>query len=214
MTTDSTSRAERKEMTRRAILDAALVLSEQGGLSSISLRQVAKEVGIVPTAFYRHFATIEELGLALVEESMGSLREMLREARLGATSENTWRLMVEIADHSVDTLVRHVPAHAAHFRFIARERVAGPPAVRDAVRHQLLLVESELATDLARVPGSEKFSAGDLRVLANLFVSAMVAHADDLASTERASERTEIAATARKQLHMVLVGVRSWDSSL
>ena len=48
---------------------------------ALSLRQVAKEVGIVPTAFYRHFDSIEDLGLALVEESFASLREMLRDVR-------------------------------------------------------------------------------------------------------------------------------------
>ena len=60
------SRSDRKERTRRAILDAALALTEDVGLAGLSLRQVAKEVGIVPTAFYRHFASIAELGLALV----------------------------------------------------------------------------------------------------------------------------------------------------
>ena len=50
------SRVKRKEKTRRAILDAALALSADSTLVALSLRQVAKEVGIVPTAFYRHFA--------------------------------------------------------------------------------------------------------------------------------------------------------------
>ncbi|WP_278256352.1 TetR family transcriptional regulator [Nocardioides convexus] len=73
------TRVERKERTRRAILDAALALSEETTLVALSLRQVAKEVGIVPTAFYRHFPSIEDLGLALVEESLDTLRALLRE---------------------------------------------------------------------------------------------------------------------------------------
>ena len=75
------TRGERKERTRRAILDAALRLSEQTGLAGLSLRQVAKEVGVVPTAFYRHFASIDDLGLALVEESFASLRAMTSSSR-------------------------------------------------------------------------------------------------------------------------------------
>ena len=78
------SRTERKERTRRAILDATLSLCEDSSLVALSLRQVAKEVGIVPTAFYRHFDSIEDLGLALVEESFVSLRAMLRELPLWA----------------------------------------------------------------------------------------------------------------------------------
>ena len=61
------TRGERKERTRRAILDAALELSEEQTFAALSLRQVAREVGIVPTAFYRHFASLDDLGLALVE---------------------------------------------------------------------------------------------------------------------------------------------------
>ena len=49
------SRQEQKERTREAILNAALDLSRDHGFAQISLRQVAREAGIVPTAFYRHF---------------------------------------------------------------------------------------------------------------------------------------------------------------
>src|SRR6478672_10874089 len=118
------SRTERKERTRRAILDATLSLCEDSSLVAVSLRQVAKEVGIVPTAFYRHFASIEDLGLALVEESFVSLRELLRDVR---RSDPTYR---NIIDSSVTVLVEHTRHQHAHFAFIARERVAGPPAVR------------------------------------------------------------------------------------
>ena len=73
------SRVARKERTRRAILDAALELSSESTMAALSLRQVAKEVGIVPTAFYRHFDSVEALGVALVAESFASLRSMLRD---------------------------------------------------------------------------------------------------------------------------------------
>ena len=75
------SRLERKERTRRAILDAALELCEDSSLVALSLRQVAGRVGIVPTGFYRHFDSIEALGMALVDESFASLRAMLRDVR-------------------------------------------------------------------------------------------------------------------------------------
>ncbi len=38
----------------------------------------------MPTAFYRHFDSVESLGLALVDESFVSLRELLREVRTRA----------------------------------------------------------------------------------------------------------------------------------
>ncbi|GLZ42791.1 hypothetical protein Acsp05_64150 [Actinokineospora sp. NBRC 105648] len=52
-------------------------LTGTNSLAGLSLR----EVGIVPTAFYRHFGSTDELGAALAEESMRTLRTMLRDDR-------------------------------------------------------------------------------------------------------------------------------------
>ena len=178
------TRVERKERTRRAILDAALDLCEDSSLVALSLRQVAKEVGIVPTAFYRHFDSIEALGLALVDESFESLRAMLRDVRRGDAADPAFAAIV---DRSITVLVDHVHRRRAHFQFIARERAAGPPAVREAIRHEIELCERELALDLSRLPGTEPWSAEDLRVLSNLIVSAMVATAESILETAAAA---------------------------
>lgn len=200
------TRGERKERTRRAILDAALALGEDTSLSALSLRQVAKEVGIVPTGFYRHFDSIEALGLALVEEAFGSLRAMLRDVRRGDPAFG------DIVDGSVAILVDHVHQQRAHFLFIARERNAGPPAVRAAIRHGIELFEHELATDLARLPGTAAWSAEDLRILSNLIVTAMVGTAEAILSAGPKAE-AQVTSNARKQLRMVLVGAVNWRSS-
>lgn len=201
------TRVEQKERTRRAILDAALELSGESTLAAVSLRQVAKQVGIVPTAFYRHFDSIEALGLALVGESFASLRTMIRDLRRGDPE------LGEIVDHSVTVLVEHVHDRRAHFLFIARERAAGPPEVRDAIRHQIELFERELATDLARLPATDAWSVEDLRVLSNLIVTAMVATAEAiLGAAGRPDAEKEIVEQARTQLRMVLVGALNWRS--
>jgi AcrR family transcriptional regulator len=208
------TRGERKERTRRAILDAALELCEDSSLVALSLRQVAKQVGIVPTAFYRHFDSIEALGLALVDESFVSLRAMLRDIRRGDPSTGTppW---ANIVDRSIATLVGHVHEQRAHFLFIARERAAGPPAVREAIRHEIELCERELATDLARLPGTDTWSTEDLRILSNLIVMAMVATAEAILSAPaRPEAEKQLVENARTQLRMVLVGALNWRSSV
>lgn len=200
----SETRLEKKERTRRAILDAALRLSEESGLGGLSLRQVAREVGIVPTAFYRHFASLDELGLALVEESFESLRAMIREVRRGDPAP------AEIIERSVSVLGAHVRSQRAHFGFIARERASGPRAVRDAVRHQLELFERELAADLARLPAAH-WSSEDLQVLADLIVGAMVHTVEDLLATTPRGQKA-LLERAEKQLRMVVVGALQWRS--
>jgi AcrR family transcriptional regulator len=199
------TRVERKERTRRAILDAALDLSREETLAAVSLRQVAKQVGIVPTAFYRHFASIDELGLALVDESFASLRAMLRDVRRGGPDFRG------IIDGSLDVLVEHVHARRDHFHFIARERAAGPLVVREAIAHQIELFERELAMDLARLPGTDQWSSEDLQVLSGLIVTQVVATAEQILAARPETE-AEIVERARVQLRMVLVGALNWES--
>ena len=74
-------RAQQKEKTRRALVDAAFnQLSAEKSFSNLSLREVAREAGIAPTSFYRHFKDMDELGLAMVDESGLVLRQLMRQA--------------------------------------------------------------------------------------------------------------------------------------
>lgn len=204
-------RAERKERTRRAILDATLRLAEEQTLGTVSLRQVAKEVGIVPTAFYRHFASLDDVGLELVEEALTALRGMLRDVRRGSAAD--LGSLTQVTDRSVDVLVDHVARGRSHFLFVARERVAGPPPVREAIRHGIELFERELATDVSRLPGTEQWSAEDLRTLSRLIVASMVTTAEEMVhAAGRPAAAAQVEADARTQLRMVLVGALNWRS--
>lgn len=199
------TRAEGKERTRRAILDAALALTQHTSLGSISLRQVAKEVGIVPTAFYRHFATIDDLGLTLVDESLVSLRSMLREVRRGEAGTSP----LHLADTSASVLVDHLDRHRPHFAFIARERHGTTGPVREAIRHEIELCELDLATDLARLPALATWSAADLRAFSALIVTTMVSSAEELINA-RPEQEGALIAQARTQLRMLVIGAINW----
>ena len=52
--------------------------------------------------------------------------------------------------------------------------------MREEIRHQIELFERELATDLARLPGTDSWTQEDLQVLANLIVTQMVALAEQI----------------------------------
>jgi AcrR family transcriptional regulator len=56
--------------TRTRILRAARKLSDEKGLEELSLRSVAKRVGITPMAIYRHFDSKEALVDALVLDGL------------------------------------------------------------------------------------------------------------------------------------------------
>ncbi|MPY99369.1 MAG: TetR family transcriptional regulator [Actinophytocola sp.] len=203
------SRQERKQRTRQAILDAALRLLRDRAFAGLSLREVTKEAGIVPTAFYRHFDAMDDLGIALVERAMRSLRTMIREARQNpATYDDAIR-------SSVHTLHTHVRANEAHFRFLTRERYGGTGPVQAAIATELRLFASELAIDLGRFDGLAKWSAEDLRMMADLIVTAMlgiVMELVDVRSPDPEADK-EIAAKARKQLRLIVLGVAGWRSA-
>src|SRR6516225_12375388 len=165
---DSPSREERKEATRRAIVAASLRLLEDRSFSALSLREVTREAGIVPAAFYRHFESMEALGLVLIDESFRVLRDMLRSARAGKLDPN------RVIESSVEIVVGSVAAQREHWRFIGRERSSGVSVLRYAIRTEIRLITSELATDLARFPGFNDWSTEDLNILASLFVNWMI----------------------------------------
>ena len=60
-----------KERVRAELMRAALRLGAQHGFASLGLREVAREAGIAPTSFYRHFSDMEELGMAIIRELAG-----------------------------------------------------------------------------------------------------------------------------------------------
>jgi AcrR family transcriptional regulator len=57
------------EETRQAILDAALVLSSQVGISGLSIGMLADKASMSKSGLFAHFGSKEELQIAVVRES-------------------------------------------------------------------------------------------------------------------------------------------------
>ena len=204
----SASRQEQKERTRQAILAAALELALTQGFAQISLRQVARHAGIVPTAFYRHFESMDVLGLSLVEQSFSTLRRMIREAQRDP------KVFDNIIDAAADVLVEAVKQSKSHFAFVARERVGGSEAVRRAIQHELDLFVSELAVVLARLPNIDTWSSDDVQMVSRLFVRNMVSNAEEVVDMpdNRPDLEERIKDGARRQMRLIVIGFRDWKS--
>ena len=206
------SRQAQKERTREAILDAALALTREQGFAQISLRQVTREAGIVPTAFYRHFDSMEELGLALVAQSFVTLRTMVRNAMDDA--QNDPSVFANIIDSSAEILVRVVKENKAHFAFIARERFGGHGVVREAIRRELDQFVSELAVVLARLPNIKSWSIDDVHMVSRLFVRNMVSHAEEVIEIPdgRSDLEEKVRQEARREMRLIVLGFKDWKS--
>lgn len=206
-----TTRHEQKARTRQALLDAALHLMERHSLTSLGLREITRAVGIAPTAFYRHFPDVDSLGVALVEQCLGSLHASIRAVRDGLNGSD------EVIHRSIDVLARQVRAYRDHFRFIAREHHGGVDRVRQAIAGQLDLFSAELAADLAAdrladTPSIGRWRPDDLRMLTDLIVNHMVSTAAALVDAppdDPAAER-QVIDQAGRQLRLILLGARQW----
>ncbi|MFD8573641.1 TetR family transcriptional regulator [Streptomyces sp. NPDC059639] len=197
------SRQAQKQKTRQALLDAALELLEEQSLSSLGLREVTRAVGVAPTAFYRHFDSIPDLGAALVEEAVGSLHAVVSEL-LTATWDSDERIA-----RTVELIAAHVRAHPAHVRFIARERHGGVQRVREAIAAQFGQFAQEVRAALRRDPESAGWSEEDLLMLAGLYVDHMMMAAAAFLTAPPA-DSPRVAALAERQLRLVSLGRRHW----
>lgn len=196
-------RQAQKLKTRQALMDAALRLLETQSLSSVGLREVTRTVGVTPTAFYRHFRDMADLGIALVEETLGSLHATIGEALEERTDEDR-------IDRSVELVAELVRAFPAHVRFVARERHGGVAPVRRAIGEQLRQFGDEVAAAFADQPEWAGWSEDDLRMVAGMYVDHMVMTASALLEAEGAEGRAEVSRLARRRLRLISLGRRHW----
>ncbi|SNX64196.1 TetR family transcriptional regulator [Streptomyces sp. TLI_55] len=199
-------RQAQKQKTRQALLDAALGLLEEQSLSSLGLREVTRAVGVAPTAFYRHFRSTADLGVALVEDTLGSLHPMIR-TTVSTADDSEQRIA-----RAVELIARHVDAYPAHIRFIARERHGGVQPVRDAIREQLARFGQEVKDELAKDPESADWSDDDLLMLANLYVDQMLITASLFLEAQEAApeERDRVIQVATRQMRLISIGRHHW----
>ncbi|POX63934.1 TetR family transcriptional regulator [Streptomyces sp. Ru62] len=199
-------RQAQKQKTRQAFLDAALALLEEQSLSSLGLREVTRAVGVAPTAFYRHFRSTADLGVALVDEALGSLHPMVR-TTVSTTGDSEERIT-----RAIELIARHVDAYPAHVRFIARERHGGVQPVREAIRAQLHRFAEEVKAELAKDPEAAGWSDDDLLMLAHLYVDQMLITASLFleALEAPAPERERVTRLATRQLRLISIGRGHW----
>jgi AcrR family transcriptional regulator len=116
------------------------MLSADRSFANLSLREVAREAGIAPTSFYRHFKDMEELGLTLVDEAGLMLRQLMRQARARIANGGG-----SIVRTSVETFMEFVENNGNEFRLLLRERSGTSKEFRLAVYREIQHFVEELA---------------------------------------------------------------------
>jgi TetR/AcrR family transcriptional regulator, fatty acid biosynthesis regulator len=175
-------------ISREDIIDAALrLVGPHRSLSTLSLREVAREAGIAPNSFYRQFRDMDELAVALIERAGESLRRIIGEARQRASVERS------VVRGSIEAFMEQLRADDRLLHILLREGMVGSPGFKQAVERQLGFFEDELRADLIRLAEANKTSLFEPLITARAItrlVFAMGARLMDL-PPERHDEFTE-----------------------
>lgn len=96
---------------RNALIDAAVVILNKQGVEALSLRAIARAVGVSQTAPYRHFGSRDDLIAAVAQDGFTRLAQALREAAKQAGSDARERVIQQGCAYALFAL-----AHPGHFR--------------------------------------------------------------------------------------------------
>lgn len=200
----SRSVGRKATITKEELFQAALkLIGPQKSISALSLREVAREAGIAPNSFYRHFKDIDELAIELIGRSGLVLRQILHEARLKASKQNS------IIRTSVEVFLEQLDADEGNLSLLLREGYTGSIQYKQAVEHQLNYFQQELQEDLIRL---EKLNGTTLAypdVVAKAItqlVFNMGAKVLDLDS----EQRKEVAEQTMLMIRMIFAGSRQF----
>ncbi len=201
-------RAEQKQQTRQALMDAARNLMDSGrGFGSLSLREVTRSAGIVPTGFYRHFSDMDQLGLALVTEVGETFRETIRVVR-----HNEF-VLGGVIDASVRIFIDAVSANRSQFLFLAREQYGGSQLVRQALGNLREGITADLVADLASMPKLQHLDASAHAVIADLVVKTVFATLPELIDPPATELPAHLSPQAKmyQQLRFIFIGAKHWQ---
>jgi AcrR family transcriptional regulator len=123
---------------RRAIVEAAVVMIEEAGLEKLSLREIARTLGVTTAAPYHHFKDRHALMVALAQDGYDELLSALRAAQAEAEAPQT-----EL-DAAVVAYLRFALSRRALY-----EVIMSSDLIEDH-RHGVLKAPSEMTMEVAR----------------------------------------------------------------
>lgn len=190
-------------ISREDIIVAALKLvGPHRSVSTLSLREVAREAGIAPNSFYRQFRDMDELAVALIDLAGQSLRQIIGEARQRATADSS------VVRGSIEAFMEQLRADDRLLHILLREGTVGSDAFKQAVDRQLNFFEEELRLDLIRLAEANKTGLYEPALTAKAItrlVFAMGATAMDLP----ADKYTELTEQVVTMVRMIVMGTQT-----
>jgi AcrR family transcriptional regulator len=201
-TADAAGAGRKASISREDLLAAALrLIGPHRSVSSLSLREVAREAGIAPNSFYRQFRDMDELAVALIDLAGQSLRRIVGAARHRAASGRS-RVY-----GSVEAFMERVRADDRLLHVLLREGTVGSDAFKRAVDRELEFFEDGLRIDLIRFAEAEGVVLHQPALAAKAITR--LAFAMGTAALDLPPERdAELVEQLSQMVRMIIVGAR------
>lgn len=194
-------------ISRDDLIDAALkLIGPHRSISTLSLREVAREAGIAPNSFYRHFRDMDELAIALIDRAGRSLRKIIGEARNRASPERS------VVRSSVEAFMEQLNGDERLLHILLREGTVGSDAFKQAVERELNFFEEELRVDLIRLARTNKTGIYEPALVAKA-ITRLVFAMGSIAMDQPQEKRAEIQEQMITMLRMIVVGTQTMANS-
>lgn len=192
----------KSHITREELVQAAQsLLSPNRGVSTLSLREVARAAGIAPNSFYRHFRDMDELAVALVAQAGISLRRLFSEARRRVGNGRS------VVQTSVEVFIEQLNDPVGDLALLICEGRVGSDSLKQAVERELAYFEAELKTDLERL----ELANGTVLVASGLVargITRLVFSLGSLAAGESPARQAEVMREMVLLIKMLIAGSR------
>lgn len=198
-------RADRKQETRRRILDAALHLVEEGRApDALGLREVARAAGMAAPSIYNHFADMDALGLALVDDALIRLRAIARSARTEMTQRDTQAVLKLL----LKQFLLYINKHESVLRLLIMQWFNPNPEFRKTIRRELAMMQEDLAENMREAAAEKGMTSSDYDTESEAVLSLLIVYVLDALDLDR-QKREERLNKVEKQLLMLVKGSRA-----
>ncbi|MEK6788232.1 MAG: TetR family transcriptional regulator [Pseudomonadota bacterium] len=206
---------------KRSFMAAALRLSRTSrSISAIGIRELAREAGLNPNTFYKHFDNMSDLGLTLIATLDESLRQPMRRLRQQAAGVAMAEVkeMVLISDflalavrraervnsETVRLLFDFVEQNPDAISLVMRELHGASPAMRAALRAFVAASTADMAEDLRNLQLVPLLEDKRIDGIAALISQQMLALALDY--LEQPDQRAAIREQAQVYIRTLMIG--------
>ncbi len=202
---------------KRLLLDAALRLAAVSrSLSGLGLRELAREAGLNPNTFYRHFKTVDDLGLAMIAEMAARIRQPLRDLRFEAAEraerDTPSRLTFgvdlargqRVCSETVELFFEYAAQNPQAFIVGVRELHGSSKVLREALEQMMEDFASDMAEDLGKLQLLPSLQPTAVRQVSSMISRQLFQQSLDY--IEQVERRPAICAQAQQQILMMFAG--------